>query len=66
MYCASSDTDLNRSIATVPSLLVLMHVRSCVGPVNLKLDETLNPTACGADVLLKFSLSTTWVPPCER
>ena len=45
MYCASSDTDRNLSIETAPFVSVLTHVRSCVGPVNLKLDETLMPSA---------------------
>ena len=45
MYCASSDADRNLSIETAPFVFVLAHVRSCVGPVNLKLDETLMPSA---------------------
>ena len=44
MYCASSDTDRIRSIETAPFVFVLTHVRSCVGPVNRKLDETLMPS----------------------
>ena len=66
MYCASSDTDRNLSIETAPFVFVLAHVRSCVGPVNLKFDETLMPSARVAGVLLKFSPRTTWIPFCAR